>query len=542
MGLGLLDHAVDLVLRQARAAGDRHRLLLAGALVLGGHVHDAVGVDVEGHLDLRDAARRRGDAGQLEGAQRLVVARELTLALVDLDEHGRLVVLGGGEHLGTLGRDGGVAVDELGHDAALGLDAEAQRGHVDQQDVLAVALDDAGLHGGADGHDLVRVHGLVRFLAAGQLLDQVLDGRHTGRTADQHHMVDAAHADAGVGQHVVERGAAAAQQVGGHLLEVGAGQGLVQVHRGAVRGHGQVLHGDGGGGRARQLLLSLLGGFLQALQRDLVLGQIHAILVLDLGDQPVDDLLIPVVAAQTVVTVGGLDLDGGEAVLVLADLQQGHVEGAAAQIEDQDALVLLALLQTVGQGGRGRLVDDAQHVQTGDGAGVLGGLALGVVEVRRAGDDRVGHRLAQVGLGVALELHQDLRGDLLRGPLLAVDLDGPVGAHVALDRADGAVHVGHSLALGHLADEDLAGLAERHDRRRGARALGVHDDGGFTAFQRGDAGIGGSQIDAYCTSHSDVSFMFGCPLRSSPKSWVRRLLRRLILDRRMRPRLGLSKT
>ncbi len=113
----------------------------------------------------------------------------------------------------------------------------------------------------------------------------------------------------------------------------------------------------------RQFLLRLLSGFLQTLQRDLVLGQVDAVLVLDLADQPVDDLLIPVVAAQVVVAVGGLHLNGGEAVVVLADLQQGHIEGAAAEVEDQDALVFLALLKTVGQRGRGRLVDDAQDVQ-----------------------------------------------------------------------------------------------------------------------------------------------------------------------------------
>jgi hypothetical protein len=49
-------------------------------------VHDAVGVDIEGDLDLRDSARSRGDAGELEGAQRLVVLRDLALTLEDLDE------------------------------------------------------------------------------------------------------------------------------------------------------------------------------------------------------------------------------------------------------------------------------------------------------------------------------------------------------------------------------------------------------------------------------------------------------------------------
>ena len=102
----------------------------------------------------------------------------------------RLVVVGGGEDLGALGRDGRVALDELGHHAALGLDAEGERGDVDEQDVLALALEDTGLQAGADGDDLVRVDALVGLLAAGQLLDEVGDGRHAGGAADEHDVVD----------------------------------------------------------------------------------------------------------------------------------------------------------------------------------------------------------------------------------------------------------------------------------------------------------------------------------------------------------------
>ncbi len=59
MRLGVLHHAVDLVVGQAGARLDLDLLLLAGRLVGGADVHDAVGVDVEGHFDLRHAARRR---------------------------------------------------------------------------------------------------------------------------------------------------------------------------------------------------------------------------------------------------------------------------------------------------------------------------------------------------------------------------------------------------------------------------------------------------------------------------------------------------
>src|SRR3546814_2408949 len=63
MRLGVADHALDLVVRQAGTGLDLDLLLLAGILVLARHVDDAVGVDVERHLHLRHAARR-GELGK----------------------------------------------------------------------------------------------------------------------------------------------------------------------------------------------------------------------------------------------------------------------------------------------------------------------------------------------------------------------------------------------------------------------------------------------------------------------------------------------
>src|SRR5205085_7429223 len=113
-------------------------------------------------------------------------------------------------------------------------------------------------------------------------------------------------------------------------------------------------------------------------------------------------------------------------------------------------------------------------------------------------------RLAQVGLGVPLELLQDARGDLLRRVPLAVDLRRlPVGAHVPLDAADGAVDVGDRLVLRRLADEDLAVLGEGHDGRGGARTLGVRDDRRLAALEDGDDGVGGAEVDTDRSSHGD---------------------------------------
>ncbi len=103
MGLGVLHHALDLVVVQRGGAGDGDLLLLAGAQVLRRHVHDAVGVDVESDLDLRHTTARSRDAGELELAQRLVVGGHLALALQHVHLDRRLVVGRGGVDLGLAG-------------------------------------------------------------------------------------------------------------------------------------------------------------------------------------------------------------------------------------------------------------------------------------------------------------------------------------------------------------------------------------------------------------------------------------------------------
>ena len=176
----------------------------ARRLVLRRDVHDAVGVDVEGDFDLGHAARRRRDTDQLELAERLVVDAISRSPWKTWTSHRRLIVIGGGEGLGLLGRDRGVALDDLGHHATLGLDTERQRGDVEQEDVLHVALQDAGLHGGADGDDLVGVHALVGLFARSPWY-QLLDRGNTGRTAYHNDVVDLVEGQTGVLDRLVER-------------------------------------------------------------------------------------------------------------------------------------------------------------------------------------------------------------------------------------------------------------------------------------------------------------------------------------------------
>ena len=66
VGFGVIFGFFDLFFGEAGGTLNGDFLLLAGLLVLGGDVEDAVRVDVEGDLDLRLAAAGGGDAIELE--------------------------------------------------------------------------------------------------------------------------------------------------------------------------------------------------------------------------------------------------------------------------------------------------------------------------------------------------------------------------------------------------------------------------------------------------------------------------------------------
>ena len=174
---------------------------------------------------------------------------------------------------------------------------------------------------------------------------------------------------------------------------------------------------DLGLGRGGELDLGLLGGFLQPLQRKLVAAQIDALLLLEFVGEIVDEAHVEILAAEEGIAVRRLHLEHA-----VADLQNGNVESAAAEVIDGDGAGLL-LVETVGERRRSRLVDDAQHFEAGDLAGVLGRLALGVVEIGGNGDDRLLDLLAEIGLRGLLHLLQDEGGDLRRRIGLAFDLD-----------------------------------------------------------------------------------------------------------------------
>ena len=90
----------------------------------------------------------------------------------------------------------------------------------------------------------------------------------------------------------------------------------------------------------------------------------------------VDDPVVEVLTTLTGVTGGGLDLED-----TLLDREERYIEGPSTEIEGKGVpLALDLLVETVGDGGGVRLIDNTEDVETSDETSVLDGLTLRVVE------------------------------------------------------------------------------------------------------------------------------------------------------------------
>ena len=202
------------------------------------------------------------------------------------------------------------------------------------------------------------------------------------------------------------------------------------------------------------------------------------------------DRLVPQHATQPMVAAGADHPD--QPVL---DLDHRDVEGSAAQVVDQDGLVL-ALLEAVGDRGGRRLVQDRPHVQARQPAGVGRRLALGRPEVGGAGDHDVGDLVAQRDLGVAHDLAQDERRDVFGAVRLPLVLKDEIGiAHALLDPRDDPVGLDLGRLFGGVADDDVVAV-EQDDRGRDPLTLLVGNDDGLSVLvDIRDRRVSRSQVD-----------------------------------------------
>ena len=206
-----------------------------------------------------------------------------------------------------------VAIDQLGHHTAQRLDAERQRRHVEEQNVLHVALQHASLNGCANGDHLVRVDPLVG-LATEQSPHGLLHLRHAGLPAHKHDLVDLGGREAGVLQRRLARFNRSLNEIVDHRLELGPVELDVEVLRTVLVGRdiGQI---DIGLVRARELDLGLLCCVFEALEGETILAEVDALVLVELICQVVHDPRIEVLPTKECIAIGRLDLENAIADL-----------------------------------------------------------------------------------------------------------------------------------------------------------------------------------------------------------------------------------
>ncbi len=272
------------------------------------------------------------------------------------------------------------------------------------------------------------------------------------------------------------------------LLVGAAAQLRVQVQGLAVL-LGDELFLDAGKRMCRQLPLGCLHRPQHPCPRHQVQAQVNAVFLLESIADQLHQEIVEVVAAQLGVAMAGQHLDDA-----FLDLDDGDVEGAAAQVIDEHAPPF-GLVGVVGERGGGRFVEDADDLKAGQFARFVGGLALAVVEIGGHGDHGLGDRHFQLFLGPILERAQDHRRDFLRPIFLVAQLDLDVLAHLALDRLDGPLRRQHPLVTRRLANEQAAVLRQADERGQDWVVI-LGQDVRLPVAQDGHFAIGRSQIDA----------------------------------------------
>ncbi len=226
------------------------------------------------------------------------------------------------------------------------------------------------------------------FLAE-ESLNDFLDLRHTGHTANQNHFVNVASLQARIAKSCLAWLDRALNEVVHEAFKLRTRKLDCKVLRTGLvsRDERQVDFGLLSSGK---LDLGLFGSFLEALQSKLVFLKIDALFFLELGNQILDQTHIEVFTAEERVTVGGLYFKHA-----VADFKNRNVERAAAKIVNSDGLAF-ALIETVSKCCSRWLVDDTQNFKTSDLAGILGCLTLSIIEVCRNRNNSLRHGFAEI--------------------------------------------------------------------------------------------------------------------------------------------------
>jgi len=185
------------------------------------------------------------------------------------------------------------------------------------------------------------------------------------------YLIDIFLLNVGVLQDLLDRLHSLPEEVHVEFFEFGTGKGL-----GEVIAIFEALDFDASALLAGQCPLGFLNLALEFTESAKVLADVSTSLFLVRLDKVFDDSVVEIFTSEMGVTSGGQNFED-----TVVDGEKGNIEGSSSEIVNDDLGFTALLVETVGDGGGGRLVDDTEDLETGDGSGILGGLALSVVEV-----------------------------------------------------------------------------------------------------------------------------------------------------------------
>ncbi|MPM63602.1 hypothetical protein SDC9_110483 [bioreactor metagenome] len=405
-GKAFFQHAGDLVVRQAVGWLHIHLGLHAAGLLLGGHAEQAVRIHGEGHADARRACSHGRNAAQLEARQAAAVLHQIALALHHMDRHGGLAIFVGGEVLRLGGGNGFVAADDALDQATHGLDAQRQRDHVEQQQVACgvIARELIGLDGGAQRHHLIGIKVGERRLAE-EFLHCLLHLQHARGATDHHHALHFVARDLRITQRLAHRRQRALGERCRCGIEIFAAHIQAQVLATKMRA-------ERGQRRCRQRFLA---GTRCDAHRCFFCGRGGR--CAQLRQCPFGQSSVVVITAQCRIATRSDDFENA-----FRQTQHRDVERAATQvIHGIDAFG--GIVQAVGNRRCRRFIDESQQVQARQLGRVLGGLALGIVEICWHGDHRTIDVVVEAVFGAKTQRGQNFRAHLHGGFLPACGLD-----------------------------------------------------------------------------------------------------------------------
>ena len=176
------------------------------------------------------------------------------------------------------------------------------------------------------GHSFIGIDTLVEFLSIEVVLEQLLDLGDTSGATDQHNVMDLSFIHLGVTKRLLHRVQRATEEVSVELLKASPGDGGVEVNS-LIQG----VDFDAGLGAGRQCALCPLTSGAQTTDSSLVVADVLLELALELSDEVVDHAVVEIFPTKMCISSGGLDLKDS-----ILNVQDGHVKGATAKIEDEN--------------------------------------------------------------------------------------------------------------------------------------------------------------------------------------------------------------